>query len=364
MSGLTPPVKDATPDLAITATNQYTAGVVSWSGTRNTDGTFAGNTVYTATVTLSPTSGYTVTGVPQNFFTASGATEVTNPADSGTVTVKFPNTDSVGLNTIGKPTGTLQVGSVLTAGALDPSSASGNVTYRWQRKLPADETYEDILGAAGNTYTLTPADLDRNIRVLATGTGAFAGTVYSEPAVDTVQKGPFTIAAIQDLKFPVSGEEAATAITDTAQYTGTVAWMQWDAQQERWEALPAEWDGFFAGSAQYRAIVTLTPLDAYTLSGVGPNFFTVSGASQVTYNDTYGTITVDFPGTDQIQLTAIGGIRGLGQVGRVLTAGGPEPENSKATYQWQRSKTYDGTYAVIDGATSGTYTLTTGDTGY
>jgi hypothetical protein len=55
-------------------------------------GTFAANTPYTATITLTTKAGYTLQGVGANSFTVAGATTVTNAADSGVVTAVFPAT--------------------------------------------------------------------------------------------------------------------------------------------------------------------------------------------------------------------------------------------------------------------------------
>jgi len=86
--GVTPPVTGATPVTTITATDQYT-GIVTWSGSPST---FAAGTVYTATIILTAKVGYTLTGVPANFFTVAGATLVTNSINSGVVTAVFPET--------------------------------------------------------------------------------------------------------------------------------------------------------------------------------------------------------------------------------------------------------------------------------
>lgn len=86
--GVTVPVLGETPVTVITETTQYT-GTVSWSPA---DTTFAGSTVYTATITLTAKTGYTLTGVSADFFTVAGATSVTNDADSGVVTAVFPET--------------------------------------------------------------------------------------------------------------------------------------------------------------------------------------------------------------------------------------------------------------------------------
>jgi hypothetical protein len=88
IAGVTAPVTGATPVSTTTAGTGYT-GSVSWSGS---PATFAGATIYTATITLTATSGYTLTGVNENFFTVAGATTVTNSANSGVVTAVFPAT--------------------------------------------------------------------------------------------------------------------------------------------------------------------------------------------------------------------------------------------------------------------------------
>ncbi|HRX22129.1 MAG TPA: hypothetical protein P5273_10465, partial [Syntrophomonadaceae bacterium] len=89
ISGVTAPARGATPVTSI-ETDQYT-GEVSWDP-EITD-KFAAETIYTATITLTPKAGYTLTGVPENFFTVEGATSVTNAADSGEVTAVFPATE-------------------------------------------------------------------------------------------------------------------------------------------------------------------------------------------------------------------------------------------------------------------------------
>ena len=69
--------------------SQYT-GTISWSPT--VSGSFAAFTSYTATITLTAKTGYTLTGVEENSFYFDGANEIYNPADSGVVTAVFPAT--------------------------------------------------------------------------------------------------------------------------------------------------------------------------------------------------------------------------------------------------------------------------------
>jgi len=87
--GVTAPVTGATPVAATTATAQYT-GVVTWLPD---DVTFAAETVYTATITLTAKAGFTLTGVTADFFTVASATAA-NLVDSGVVEAVFPATEA------------------------------------------------------------------------------------------------------------------------------------------------------------------------------------------------------------------------------------------------------------------------------
>jgi hypothetical protein len=86
--GVHAPVIGETPETVITETAQYT-GTIIWNPT---DSPFTSSTIYTSWVTLSPKSGFTLTGVTANFFTVAGATIVTNMINSGVVTAAFPET--------------------------------------------------------------------------------------------------------------------------------------------------------------------------------------------------------------------------------------------------------------------------------
>lgn len=86
IAGVTSPELGATPVTTVSGTG-YT-GTVTWSGSPST---FAASTVYTATVTLTAASGYTLTGVAANYFTVNGAT-ATNAVNSGVVSAVFPAT--------------------------------------------------------------------------------------------------------------------------------------------------------------------------------------------------------------------------------------------------------------------------------
>jgi hypothetical protein len=82
IQGVTPPVAGATPIASIPATVQYT-GTISWS---SKDGQLVGNfqteTIYAATINLTPNTGFTFTGVGQDSFSVDGASYVYN-SDNG-----------------------------------------------------------------------------------------------------------------------------------------------------------------------------------------------------------------------------------------------------------------------------------------
>lgn len=86
ISGVTAPVRGVAPVTTITETAQYT-GAVTWVPT--VTGSFAASTEYTATITLTPKTGYTLTGVTADFFTVTGATSDNNDVDSGVITAVF-----------------------------------------------------------------------------------------------------------------------------------------------------------------------------------------------------------------------------------------------------------------------------------
>ena len=96
------PEKETTPVYTIPSNGQFSA-TVAWyptpTGTVPAAGSFDYKTVYTAVVTIIPVSGYTVTGVEDDFFTISGASPggISYIAGDNTVTVTFPRTEPLGV---------------------------------------------------------------------------------------------------------------------------------------------------------------------------------------------------------------------------------------------------------------------------
>ena len=143
--GVTAPVAGAIPDLTVTATAQYT-GVTTWSPT--VVGTFATGTVYTATITLTPKTGFTLTGVAANFFTVAGATSDTNPINSGVVTAIFPAAATVKIIDQAIAVAAPVVGIAPATTVTATAQYTGVVT--WSPVVAVGGTF-----AAGTIYTAT-----------------------------------------------------------------------------------------------------------------------------------------------------------------------------------------------------------------
>jgi hypothetical protein len=161
IAGVTAPVAGVAPVTAITETAQYT-GTVTWEPDHTT---FAAGQVYTATITLTAKTGYTLTGVAANYFTVAGtSTPATNAANTGVITAVFPATDPPGdvdvtlefkqrdetfnLGTVNKTTGSIIVGVtgisdgasiygwIIDGGAVEVDSTNPQTIYFAYLKSP------------------------------------------------------------------------------------------------------------------------------------------------------------------------------------------------------------------------------------
>ncbi|NMA94327.1 MAG: hypothetical protein GX975_06665, partial [Clostridiales bacterium] len=117
--------------------------------------------------------------------------------------------------------GIAQLGKTLTAVNLLPAGATA--TYQWQICSTADGTYEDILGATGETYIVAEADLGKYIKVVATGNGAYKGTATSNATEEVVRPIEFLYSEDYDIPEGIKGDSytAKKALTATGG-TGTL----------------------------------------------------------------------------------------------------------------------------------------------
>lgn len=110
-------------------------------------------------------------------------------------------------------------------------------------------------------------------------------------AVNAAEDEVVSISAIPGVTAPVRGTVPVTAISETAQYTGSITWSPSDST--------------FKPGTVYTATITLYPKAGYTLNGVTEDFFTVAGAASVSNAADSGVITAVFPATEAIRNAVI-----------------------------------------------------------
>jgi hypothetical protein len=180
--GVTAPVTGGYPGTTITSDGQYTGSVV-WSPTVSHQ--FTGGTVYTATITLNPKTGYTVTGVAANFFTVAGATSVTNAASSGVITAVFPTTYNVTITLNNNGWTLVSTDNYIVSSGSTTSAFSGPVSPSMIYK------YTSTGWQTGFITDLSPGTA---LYVKTTGSGGQLGlnydtTVYPAPSPVTLVAG-------------------------------------------------------------------------------------------------------------------------------------------------------------------------------
>ena len=339
---LTAPVKNEVPQTEI-ETDEYTATVV-WSP-EVTD-KFVYNTVYTATITITPKTNYTVKGIAENGYTVSGAETVTNEADSATVTVVYSATENKNSNeftqplaitgwtygeTANTPTAVAKYGTIKytysTAADGEYSEIVPTDAGKYYVKAKVEETdkytglesdavefvigkkiltNDNITKIADQTYTgeeikpvIEVKDWDKILVLDTDYTVAYEKNIKaSEEAKAKVEmisnnyKGtleklftilPKTINSAIILTAPVKNGVPQTEM-ETNEYTATVAWSP-------------EVTDKFGYSTVYTATITITPKANYTVKGIAENGYTVSGAQTVTNEADSATITAVYAAT-------------------------------------------------------------------
>jgi uncharacterized repeat protein (TIGR02543 family) len=344
IQGITIPVNSAIPVTTITETAQY-RGTITWSPA---DNPFKASTEYTATITLTAKTGYTLQGVAADFFTVDGATSVSNTANSGVIIAQFPSTSAATVNI-----SAIQGVTAPVNGAIPVTTITGNAQYSGTIAWNGNPSRFAALTVYTATITLTPKTgytLQGVIANSFTVAGAVSVNNDANSGVITVvfpQTAATVInaAAIPGVTAPVTGETPVTAITENEQYTGTVEWSPNHST--------------FAAVTRYTATITLTPKTGYTLQGVARNLFTVAGAT-VSNAANSGVITAVFPQTAAIvvNITAIQGVTVPVTDGiRITTV--TENEQYTGTVTWSPN------HSTFAAATQYTATITlTAKTGY
>jgi outer membrane protein OmpA-like peptidoglycan-associated protein len=221
IGGVTVPATGGTPVSTVTAANGYT-GTVTWSPTGSP---FAASTAYTATITLTAASSYTLTGVAANFFTLAGATSVTHSANSGVITAVFPAT-------LAAPAFTLSPG--------DQSAIEGSAFIGYSITST---------GGAIATYSISPAISNTPGLTFNSSTGRISGTpttvaasrVYTITATNATGSASQTFALTVNPPPPPPPPNELKALTppkisrDTTQYmcvAGTLLFLRNGSKEE------------------------------------------------------------------------------------------------------------------------------------
>jgi uncharacterized repeat protein (TIGR02543 family) len=110
------------------------------------------------------------------------------------------------------------------------------------------------------------------VLVVCLALAVFPVTAFADPVDDGGSPETVTLLEITDAIAPINGGVPVTAIAETAQYTGTVAWQgEFD-------------DSKFIPNSEYTATITLTAKEGYTFEGVAEDAFTVACAMS-THNE-------------------------------------------------------------------------------
>ena len=286
IAGVTAPVAGAVPVRTITPSAQFT-GVVTWSPAHSE---FQYDTQYTATIQLYPATGYIFAGVFPNSFTVAGATAVSNPVNSGTVTAVFPATVPETLIDISVINGV----TAPVAGELPVSSIMETAQFygivEWS---PNDYPFEydtvytaiitlfpkpgyTLIGLTGGSFSVPGATRTR----FNTTTGQIAAE-FPETEPDPVMT--ISLIALPGVTVPKAGDNPVLW-TETEQYIGRVQWSPDDP--------PFEYD------TEYTATIIIHPKPGYTLNGLEADCFKIEGAVSATNEPNSGVIKVSYPKTE------------------------------------------------------------------
>src|SRR4051794_31268847 len=240
--------------------------------------------------------------------------------------------------------GTTARGQAVTVSTGGWTDSPASYTYQWQRA--ATTTYTSITGATAASYTLQPADVGMNIRVVVTAKNAVgSGWSYSDVA-GPVAKAPPTNSAIPT----VAGTAARGSLLSSA--VGT-------------------WAG--AGNAYAYAWQRDTGAGFANITGATAANYTLQGADEgakvrvkVTATNVDGSLIAYSDATDAVAKappvnSSVPAPTGTAARSGVLTSGAGSWAGAGNTYAFQWQRDLGGGFVNISGATTATYTLQTAD---
>jgi len=213
---LTAPKAGATPSTVPISNGQYT-GVMAWTGDPTV---FDADTVYTATITLTVGSGYTLYGLTATSFTVAGASSANLNLTTGVITVTFPRT----AKTITKPFNITPTytGTVKDTLTLLDSDNEYTGTVAWTVGTESGPSFTGATFAA-NTIYVAKITLTANTGYTTYGMPSDVKTLVIGATTATFNSGTNVITAI----FPATGSKpegsgkiTITFTTPSEKFTG------------------------------------------------------------------------------------------------------------------------------------------------
>jgi hypothetical protein len=348
------PVRGGTPVTYFSAP-QYT-GRVDWlvGGSEAPHSVFQPNMAYTAKVTLTAASGYTL-GYPAVNFTHGGAALSAAENGNGTVTVSaaFPATTAAAAIPVNDLNLTNYIPAPVRNGTpvryFSAPQYTGNVAWTAGGQslsdlFEANTAYTAVVtltAASGYTFTGAPGAFSHGGAELITHLNGTTVRVRFGATTDAA------VVQVNDLDLtgrvpaPVRGGTPVSYFS-APQYTGNVAWSVTAGGQ----AL----GGLFEAGTAYTATVSLTAVSGYTFTGVGANAFTCGGAAGTTVNAANtGVVTIAFPATSGIAATAVDDLD--------LTYKLPAPVRGGTPVTYISAPQYTGTVDWFVGGTSAPHSV-------
>jgi hypothetical protein len=217
IEGVTAPVTGVGPVATITPTTQYT-GTVTWAKTDDDvplTGTFAPETAYTATITLTPESGYTLMGITDDFFTVAGATaEVTNVSASATIVAKFlatGETDTRKELTAGSP---VSATATDTSKAVTFTGATGLTLSASDFAVTGDKSITDV-SVTADTVTVTAAigaNTDTTAKTYIVSIASTSQKIKGAGQTVTITQAAATSITVSAPTYQFDGDNAFTGV--------------------------------------------------------------------------------------------------------------------------------------------------------
>lgn len=293
---------------------------------------------------------------------ATGKENFTGSVESDTIQIASKDAIRISYLDIKDINYSKNIGSELST-TISPNGATA--TYQWYRDVNVNynyydttsssyslsETAEKIEGATESTYTVTAADADKYLFVVATGTGNYFGG-YQTRTTARVSSNIGTVSIENYNSTKYVGDTLAAKLSNTAN-EGKVKyqWYKNTSQSYSGSSIPSSAEKIEGATDS-----------TYTLSvdDIGKYIFVV--IEGIVEEGVGGTAVSNSTYNIRGKVTGVS-ITGQPYIGQTLEAVS-EPEEATVTYQWFRSNNGTSNSNNITGATNNTYTLTNEDKDY